>query len=222
MKKIAVILVVVSVVLFGYWRLQGGKRPSPAKIEGLPWQIDSLADGASRVFGISPGRTTLGEVKKLMGSGAVLAIIGTSKTDYGLEMYASHYQAGILKGKLVIVSGLDRASLDAMLQRAVRQGVSRRFLLQVDDIPVALQSRVKSITFIPAVNLDEGIVRRRFGTPVRIVSTGDTVKHFLYPDKGLDVIINDRGKEVLQYVAPRDFSILMDPLIKTTRDIIPG
>jgi len=214
MKKIIVILVVVSVVLFGYWRMQSSRRP-PANIEGLPWQIDSLADGTSRVFGISLGKTTLAEVKKLMGDGAALAIIGTSKTDYGLEIYASHYRAGILNGKLVIVSDLDRTSLGVMRQRAVREGASRRFLLHADDISAALQSRVKAITFIPGVNLDEDIVRRRFGSPGHIVSTGDTVKHFLYPDKGLDIIIDDRGKEVLQYVAPRDFSILMDPLIKT-------
>jgi hypothetical protein len=38
------------------------------------------------------------------------------------------------------------------------------------------------------------------------------VEHFLYPAKGLDLILDRKGKEVLQYVAPRDFARLREPL----------
>ena len=38
--------------------------------------------------------------------------------------------------------------------------------------------------------------------------------HLLYPDKGLDVVVDGNGKELLQYVAPRDFAELREPLNK--------
>jgi hypothetical protein len=37
------------------------------------------------------------------------------------------------------------------------------------------------------------------------------VEHWLYPEKGLDLMLNDSGKEVLQYVAPREFATLARP-----------
>ena len=48
-----------------------------------------------------------------------------------------------------------------------------------------------------------------FGT-VLVVS--ETRVHLLYPEKGLDVVVDAEGKELLQYVAPRDFALLREPL----------
>ena len=38
-------------------------------------------------------------------------------------------------------------------------------------------------------------------------------EHLLYPELGLDLILNPEGKEILQYVAPRDFRRLQAPLL---------
>ena len=46
-----------------------------------------------------------------------------------------------------------------------------------------------------------------------IIDTDDQTTHLLYPEKGLDLIINRKGKEALQYVAPKDFTRLRDPLL---------
>ena len=40
------------------------------------------------------------------------------------------------------------------------------------------------------------------------------VVHWLYPVKGLDVVVREEGKEVLQYVAPREFERLARPLVE--------
>jgi len=68
------------------------------------------------------------------------------------------------------------------------------------------------MTFIPTVNIDEASAIKRFGPATEIIRTSEQVAHLLYPDKGLDIIINEDGKEVLQYVAPRDFERLRKPL----------
>jgi hypothetical protein len=36
--------------------------------------------------------------------------------------------------------------------------------------------------------------------------------HLLYPQQGLDVVVDGNGKELLQYVAPRNFASLREPL----------
>ena len=62
--------------------------------------------------------------------------------------------------------------------------------------------------------MDEAIILQRFGTPAERIRQGETLEHFLYPDKGLDLVLDSKGKEVLQYVAPADFARLRAPLGK--------
>jgi hypothetical protein len=47
-----------------------------------------------------------------------------------------------------------------------------------------------------------------------LVFSHENTEHFLYPEQGLDLQLNTKGKEVLQYVPPRDFSALRTPLIR--------
>ena len=44
-------------------------------VTGLPWQVDILPDGTSRVFGITLGRSTLDEAIQALGNDMQLAII---------------------------------------------------------------------------------------------------------------------------------------------------
>ncbi len=59
---------------------------------------------------------------------------------------------------------------------------------------------------MPSFNLDEEIAQARFGTPAEIIEVDAKQKHLLYPDKGLDLILSEDGKEVLQYLPPGEFS----------------
>ena len=88
----------------------------------------------------------------------------------------------------------------------------RRYRLHPDDLPVAYQAPVKVINFLPSFNLDEEIVQARFDTPAEIIQVDAQQQHWLYPDKGLDIILNTDGKEVLQYLPPGDFSAHRDQL----------
>lgn len=65
------------------------------------------------------------------------------------------------------------------------------------------------MTFIPSINLDEEVIRTRFGEPDQRTEL-EGVVHFLYPEKGLDVVIIEEGKEVIQYVVPRDFGFTVE------------
>jgi hypothetical protein len=88
----------------------------------------------------------------------------------------------------------------------------RRFILNEADRQRAENLPLAGIVFIPAASLDEAIILQRFGAPAERIPQGETLEHFLYPDKGLDVVLDRKGKEVLQYVAPADFARLRAPL----------
>jgi uncharacterized protein YjeT (DUF2065 family) len=198
-------------------------------VTGLPWQIDLLPDGSTRVFGLQPGVSTLGDAQALLGDDNELAIVSTTgeaatektvtEDDAGsLEMYYGHYRAGLLSGKLVLLSQANRSKLEQWRENAAKSaymgsGKAKKYSLSSDDLPQALAETIVAITFIPAVNLDEEVILARFGQPEQRIET-DGVMHFLYPTQGLDIALHARSKEVLQYVAPTDFQRLLEPLQK--------
>jgi hypothetical protein len=217
MTKLFSLLVFLTIIVAAFLYLKPAGDYSSQTIKGLPWQIELLPDGTSKVFGVTLGQSTLGEARERLGDDMELAIIVVAADDHGLEMFYSHYTAGVFSGKLIVAADIGPDTLEQLLDRAVKaeylESGARKFHVNPDDLPVAYQAAVKSITFIPGIALDEQTALKHFGTPAETIRRSDQVAHLLYPGKGLDLIINKDGKDVLQYVAPRNFAELRDPLL---------
>jgi hypothetical protein len=59
---------------------------------------------------------------------------------------------------------------------------------------------------MPTFDLDEGIARARFGTPAEVLPVSAKEQHLLYPELGLDLVLDADGTDVLQYLSPDDFA----------------
>lgn len=193
-----------------------GKDKDSGGVTGLPWQIEISADGSSKVFGVILGQTTLGEAAARLGTDMELAIM-VAKGELGsLEMYYGQYRAGLLSAKLVLAADMDADVITSMRENAAKTEVletgARKYILNTTDHARALNAVVQSIACIPAVNLDHDVIINRFGEPGERIQKNNGVTHYLYPGKGLDVILNDDAREVLQYVAPNAFQRLRRPL----------
>ena len=192
-----------------------GKDEKPVGVVGLPWQIEILPDGSIKVFGLVPGQTTLGQAVKRLGEDMELAVMAAAGEIGSLEMYYDQHRTGLLSAKLVLGAAIDVDSLTAMRDNApstkVMKSGARKYVLNRDDHEKAFRAVIQTIAYIPAVHLDHDMVIERFGEPVEIIRENQSA-HYLYPAKGLDVILNEDAKEVLQYVAPSDFWRLRDPL----------
>ena len=197
-----------------------GKDRESGGVTGLPWQIELTADGATRVFGVIPGQTTLGEASAQLGKDMELAVMVADGETGSLEMYYGNYRAGLMSAKLVLASELDDDVIESMRQNAAETEVlksgARKYVLSSEDHARAFEAVISSIACIPAVNLDHDIIVKRFGEADKVVQTSAGVTHYLYPEKGLDVILSEEGKEVLQYVAPDEFHRLREPLNQQT------
>jgi hypothetical protein len=218
LKSIALFIAIVVALLAAplLFMSDEGKRPEqPA--EGLPWQIDVLPDGNTRVFGLTPDVSTLDDARQRFGPDAQIALIIAPGETGSVEAYYETLTAGFVTGKMILTLETTQPQREAMLKRAIKaefmESTTRRIALADADLQDLSKARVQAFTFIPSASLSEEIVLQRFGPPAERVRAGEHAEHFLYPAKGLDLRLDAKGKEVLQYVAPREFARLRDPLV---------
>jgi len=216
MKIFFAIFALLAMVLAVYPFL--GDEPQGGSVTGLPWQIDILDDGSTRIFGLNIGVSRLADARTVLGDDMELAIIASTDVEEvgSLEMYYGHYRAGLLSGKLILHTATSEGMLAQWRDNAEKSdympsGYARKYTLSADDKPRVLQETISGITFIPAVNLDEETVLARFGEPAERIELPGTT-HYLYPEKGLDIAVHEASKEVMQYVSPKRFDSLVQPL----------
>ncbi|KAF0164533.1 MAG: hypothetical protein FD157_2140 [Rhodocyclaceae bacterium] len=197
------------------------REPAPAMTHGMPWQIEHPGPGRSRVFGLTLGgsaASTLADARRLSPEAPTLALLTPQNAPAALEAYFESVSLGALTGKLVLSIAASPGDLEAMRSNAAKTdhletGI-RKYVLHEADRQRAEDLPLAAIAFIPSASLDEAVILQRFGTPAERIRQGETLEHFLYPAQGLDIVLDSKGKEVLQYVAPADFARLRAPLGK--------
>ena len=189
---------------------------SRAPSMNMPWDITIHDDGTSSVFGLRLETTRLGDALQFLGGDYELAIISSSGAEPALEAYFSHFSTGPLQAKLILNINADARQLQQIQASAIDVGFTstgaRKFRLDKAGVDTAMQWPIDSLTLIPAAQLDAEILRARFGAPRQTLVIDDNQTHWLYPQLGLDISLHTRGKEVLQYAAPRSFARLTTPL----------
>lgn len=209
-------LLFVCLVLSGLNACQDSVQSN--KNDRYPWQVNIMTDGSSQIFGVHLGVTTVAEVRQTIGNAPRIALFENPNGRLSLELFYKEFTRAGLSGKLILTAGVDGGQLQSLKQQSQKKeklesGVIQHFLnkdslASIDALPVT------AMTYMPYANLDEDVVRARFGEPAEKIRSHEQAQHWLYPAMGLDLIINEAGKEVLQYVAPKEFEKLAKPLRK--------
>jgi hypothetical protein len=215
-----VVALIVLPILLPTPPTDGGNLP----VVGLPWQIAPQPDGTARVFGLTLGTSTLDDARLRFGNDGEIAIVAAPGETGSLEAYYPDVTLGAITGRLIVTADLAEPVVAAMRQRTKKteymQSSTKKAKLDTSDLPTAYAAKIRALAFIPSANLDEQTVLQRFGQPAEKIRVGDNVEHLLYPERGLDIVLDSDGKELLQYVAPRAFAELRQPLIQNNADAL--
>ncbi len=192
-------------------------RTDLEKRADLPWQIVVNADGTSGVFGLTLGRSSVGDAIRKIGEYPEITMFVSPQGKKAVEAYFEQVDLGGVRGKMVVTADLEQEQLERIYLRGLRISRSssgnRKVTLHPDDILVIEGTPIGSITYLPRADLDAETITRLFGAPDRrIREPGSDVEHWLYPEKGLDIALSLKGQEVLQYVAPKRFELLENPV----------
>lgn len=223
MALAAALAIVAASFVPTLWHMRSLERAgSPAASHDAPWDADIAADGSVRALGLRLPGSTLADAQALWGDALQVALMVSAGAAPALEASVEQARPGGVAGRLVLTAQASAQQLQRWQAQAVRDEVpspqTRRLTLRSDDLHEALRAPLTSIGFLPQVQLDAPLLRRRFGEPREIVVESPRREHWLYPDRGLAVVLDADGRELLQYVPPQRFeSLLKAPLLDAAR-----
>ncbi len=208
-----VLIVSILAVVIGIL-IPGQPREQPVN---LPWQVESMADGSSKVFGLVLGKSTLQDAQQVFQEDAELSMFATDDGKRVVEGFFNTLTLSGLRAKMVVALDYSEQELKEIFDRGARISTmgtgKRKVALSGEDKTAAMHTPIATITYLPKANLDAAIVEKRFGLPAeKIKEQGTDIEHWLYPDKGLDITLSDEQKDVLQYTTPSQFENLVAPL----------
>ena len=222
---LSLIALVLLALIVPFFIPGAGQQAGVDPDSNLPWQITADGQGGSHIFGLQPGVSTLGDVRRRLGDEIEVAIIAEPNEIGSLEGYYAQVPLGFVLAKMVVTVDVPDEAISAMRERALKakhmESTTRRITLHPDDLAAAERLPVRAISLIPTTNLDEATIVQRFGEPGERIVVSEKRTHLLYPTLGLDVVVDKDGKELLQYVAPRDFARLREPLLAAPVDNAP-
>ena len=191
--------------------------------QSLPWQIETTADGHIRVFDLLLGKSTVNDAIRRFQENAEVSLFVSPEDRRVIEVYFNNTSLAGLRAKLVLSVLIPEDEMNAIYNRGIRISTlgdgSRKVTLHPDDLLRVKESAISSITYLPKTKLDTSLLQARFGEPARrIRETKNRTLHWLYPTQGLDIAQDEDGRTVLQYLSPKDFEKLVQPLLKQGKE----
>ncbi len=221
----ALTLLLAAALVAWRWFAPPDPATRAAVMHGAPWQIETPLPGQSRVMGLALPGSTLAQLRLRWGQDLKVALMANPQGPVTLEAYLERFETGGVSGRLLL--GFDTAALAAAVARwrdAVaglpQESGARQHGLSEAAIQELGSAALVGVNYIPEAQLSAELLQARFGPPTERRAEGERLQHWLYPALGLAVVLDAKGRELLQYVAPADFEArLALPLRNSTRPI---
>jgi len=213
-RKIYWGIALAALMVMGVAFLQGDQ---PIEKSDLPWHIGHPNADTIEVFGITLGQTNTDEAEQHFKEAAKPILFKSPSGQLVAEIFFEQVNLAGLKARIVLSIKAPDSELQAMFERGLRMNVTgsgKEITLTPEDAAKIFEMPISSLTYMPLVRLEDAVFSKRFGPPqLRIREKKSGVVHWLYPQNGLDIALGGEEKPLLQYVPPRDFDKLVDPLL---------
>jgi hypothetical protein len=193
------------------------KGDMPAEKSDLPWHIGHPTADTSQIFGITLGQSNTNEAERHFKEVAKPILFKSPSGQLVIEVFFEQVNLAGLKARVVLNIAVPDAELPGMFERGLRMNVTgsgKEITMTPDDVARVFTMPISSLTYMPAVRLEDAVFAKRFGQPaLRIKEKKSGAIHWLYPQHGLDITLGGGEKPLLQYVEPKDFDKLTQPLL---------
>lgn len=213
MKRVLIIVSALALLgAAGVLVFVDGQGERTRKVTDLPWDIEVHADGSSSVFGVHLGRTSLRALAERLHALPEVGLFVGPGARRSLEAYFGRVQLGVLEARLVARLGASPAQLEAWARepasdKPMPSGARKLELIEA-NLAQAMELPVVGLTYVPTAQYDPELVRQRFGAPQERIELSAARGYWLYPDRGLAILMDTEGREVLEYTTPDRFQTL--------------
>ena len=198
------LIIPLLVVVGGVFWLATDEPNGTMTLEEVPWKIEVLSYDHTRVLGIELGRTTLRELAGRLPVPDIRLFVEPDGTR-AVEAFYANARIPPFEANLVLVPGLDEAGMNFVWEertsaRTMPSG-ARRYGLSDDALRALGNAPVVEMSYVPRAAWNAEQVRERFGEPANQLIVGDDQNYWLYPDRGLAILIpSDGGRALFHYV----------------------
>ncbi|HGG59119.1 MAG TPA: hypothetical protein ENK26_04270 [Gammaproteobacteria bacterium] len=193
--------------------LVGGCGPREGSFRNLPWQTNINEREHSEVFGITLGETPMKTAIEKWGASPSLGLFQNGANGLDLEGYFARLMLGPFEVRLVVKLGADQATLEGFRRRAGKPhpGPSGdyRYELSEADALAAQNLPIEEISYLPKYQLEDKLLRSRFRDPVEIRRLDENTDVWMYPQRGILITVQKKGKDFIHYVNPGQFDAVV-------------
>ncbi len=188
-----------------------------------PWNVTVSPEGNSHLLGITLGKSTIHEAQQYWKEAPEITLFIPEQSTPKVEAYFQEVTLGGIRANIVAEVHVSETELQTLIAQGARistQGDgSRKVTLDGEGVTVVEQSPISSLTYLPKANLSPEVIHKRFGLPTHTFrNEKEKIEHWVYPFIGLDLVLSEETKEVLQYVPPREIERLLKPLQQQFND----
>lgn len=189
----------------------------PAEKSDFPWHVEHPTADSNRIFGITLGQSNTNDAVQRFKEEAKPILFKSHSGQLVAEVFFEDVRLADLKARIVLSIAVPDAELQGMFERGLRMnatGSGKEITMTPDDAARVFAMPISSLTYMPSVRLEDTVFTKRFGQPAqRVRENKSGAVHWLYPQHGLDITLGGEEKPLLQYVAPKDWDKLTQPLL---------
>jgi hypothetical protein len=173
------------------------------KNKAMPWQSYINDKQQTVVFNLTMDESRLIDAARQFGTEIKASLFEDEKSKPELEVYFPSTKVGGISAKIILNLSLDDKIIEVLSRNIdesmlMPSGVKNTTFSPIGEMAMS-RLKIKSLTFIPRANLEEGVIKNLFGEPNRVELAPEGVSYWHYPEKGLRIIVDNEQKEMLEF-----------------------
>ncbi len=209
----------IGLTIYTLWPIESERSSVTIHV----WDAHINAQGRLNVLDVVLGETTLKQAEAILLTQSERALfLELNEGKPQNESIEAFFPTSPDRVQMIIELTAPDELLQRIKARALKTIVfpsgSAKMTIAPEDMFDVESLTTKSITYIPNTALDIALVTKHYGQAEQQIHDNDNSLHLLYPALGLDVVLPQKGKPLLQFVPPEQFERLLLRLPMATSD----
>jgi hypothetical protein len=169
----------------------------------LPWQSKVNASGQTEIYNLVIGSSSFQDAIRTFGKDLEVSLFKNHDESFQLEAFYNNLEIAQIRGQLIVELLMSEKQL-SFLQNNIKSSEklptgNEKFELNLFAKSSLRNLMIKKIVFIPKTDIAPSTIIDRFGKADKISSDAQGVEYWIYQEKGLRIIYNANGKEMMEY-----------------------